>query len=35
MMEQGTDRQLAVLEQTGDLKQVVDYIISETSAGLD
>jgi carboxylate-amine ligase len=37
MMEQGTgaDRQLAVFERTGDLKQVVDYIISETGAGLD
>lgn len=37
MMEQGTgaDRQLAVFEQTGDLKKVVDYIVSETSAGLD
>ncbi|MFN9922212.1 MAG: carboxylate-amine ligase [Acidobacteriota bacterium] len=30
----GADRQLAVWRQTGDLKQVVDYIISETEAGL-
>ncbi|GGF06662.1 putative glutamate--cysteine ligase 2 [Hymenobacter cavernae] len=36
MMEVGTgaDRQLAVFRQTGDLKKVVDYIISETSYGL-
>jgi|CZKI01.1.fsa_nt_gi carboxylate-amine ligase len=30
----GADRQLAVWERTGDLKSVVDYIISETTAGL-
>ena len=33
MMKKGTgaDRQLAVFEKTGDLKKVVDYIISETN----
>ena len=33
MMKNGTgaDRQLAVFEKTGDLKKVVDYIISETN----
>ncbi len=33
MMKRGTgaDRQLAVFEKTGDLKKVVDYIISETN----
>jgi glutamate---cysteine ligase / carboxylate-amine ligase len=30
----GADRQLRVFEQTGDLKQVVDYVIGETEAGL-
>ncbi len=36
MMERGTgaDRQLAVFEQTRDLRQVVDYIVSETYHGL-
>ena len=28
----GADRQLRVFRETGDLKQVVDYIISETEA---
>jgi carboxylate-amine ligase len=30
----GADRQLAVFKETGDLTQVVDYIISETEAGV-
>jgi carboxylate-amine ligase len=30
----GADRQLAVYEKTGDLKDVVDYIIEETKFGL-
>jgi carboxylate-amine ligase len=30
----GADRQLVVYRKTGDLKQVVDYIISETNIGL-
>ena len=30
----GADRQLQVYRETGDLKQVVDYIIEETEAGL-
>ncbi len=30
----GADRQLRVFQETGDLKQVVDYIISETEAGV-
>jgi carboxylate-amine ligase len=30
----GADRQLRVYKETGDLKQVVDYIIRETSAGV-
>jgi carboxylate-amine ligase len=30
----GADRQLRVLEATGDLKRVVDYIIEETEVGL-
>ena len=30
----GADRQLRVFRETGDLKQVVDYIISETEADL-
>jgi carboxylate-amine ligase len=36
MMRNGTgaDRQLQVWRETGDLKAVVDYIISETEAGL-
>jgi carboxylate-amine ligase len=36
MMEEGTgaDRQLRVMEETGDYKAVVDYIIGETAAGL-
>lgn len=37
MMEMGTgaDRQLRVFQETGDLKRVVDHIISETYIGLD
>ncbi|RMF58580.1 MAG: carboxylate-amine ligase [Calditrichaeota bacterium] len=31
----GADRQLAVWEQTNDLKKVVDYIIQETHEGLE
>ena len=36
MLEQGSgaDRQLRVFRQTGDLKQVVDYIIQETETGV-
>lgn len=36
MLEQGTgaDRQLAVYARTGDLKDVVDYMVSETNYGL-
>jgi carboxylate-amine ligase len=36
MLQEGTgaDRQLRVFQQTGDLKQVVDYIIQETESGL-
>ncbi|MCE7991145.1 MAG: carboxylate-amine ligase [Roseivirga sp.] len=30
----GADRQLKVFEETGDVKDVVDYIISQTSSGL-
>jgi len=30
----GADRQLQVWRETGDLKKVVDYVISETEAGL-
>lgn len=30
----GADRQLRVFRETGDLKKVVDYIITETEAGL-
>jgi carboxylate-amine ligase len=30
----GADRQLRVYQETGDLKSVVDYIISETEAGI-
>jgi glutamate---cysteine ligase / carboxylate-amine ligase len=33
-MGTGADRQLRVLEETGDLKRVVDYIIEETEVGL-
>ena len=33
-MGTGADRQLAVFERTGDLKQVVDYIVQETSYGI-
>lgn len=31
----GADRQLEVFEKTGDLKKVVDFIISETNIGLN
>src|SRR5580765_158053 len=31
----GADRQIRVYKETGDLKKVVDYIIEETSHGLD
>lgn len=36
MLERGSgaDRQLRVFRETGDLKQVVDYIIEETEAGI-
>jgi carboxylate-amine ligase len=36
MLEQGSgaDRQLKVFRETGDLKQVVDYMAQETRAGL-
>jgi carboxylate-amine ligase len=36
MLENGTgaDRQLNVFRQTGDLKQVVDFVIQETAYGL-
>jgi carboxylate-amine ligase len=30
----GADRQIRVFQETGDLKRVVDYIISETEAGV-
>jgi glutamate---cysteine ligase / carboxylate-amine ligase len=30
----GADRQLRVLQETGDMKRVVDYIIEETEAGI-
>ncbi len=33
-MGSGADRQLRVFEQTGDLKNVVDYIIEETEQGV-
>ena len=33
-MGTGADRQLAVYQQTNDLKRVVDYIVDETSFGL-
>ena len=37
MIENGTgaDRQLAVFKETNDLKAVVDYMISETNAGIN
>ena len=31
----GADRQLRVFQETGDLKNVVDYIIEETAAGVE
>lgn len=31
----GADRQLRVFNETGDLKKVVDYIVSQTNQGLD
>jgi carboxylate-amine ligase len=36
MLERGTgaDRQLRIFEETGDLKQVVAYMVEETKAGL-
>jgi carboxylate-amine ligase len=33
-MGSGADRQLRIFEETGDLKKVVDYIITETEVGL-
>ena len=33
-MGTGADRQLAVFQQTNDLKRVVDYIVDETSFGI-
>ena len=33
-MGTGADRQLAVFEQTNDMKAVVDYIVSETKIGI-
>lgn len=33
-MGTGADRQLAVYQQTGDFKRVVDYIVEETSFGI-
>jgi glutamate---cysteine ligase / carboxylate-amine ligase len=33
-MGTGADRQLKVFEQTGDLKQVVDYMVEETRVGV-
>ncbi|MDQ6664067.1 MAG: hypothetical protein M3Z23_06710, partial [Acidobacteriota bacterium] len=33
-MGSGADRQLRVFQETGDLKKVVDYIISETEMGV-
>ena len=30
----GADRQLKVFRETGDLKKVVDYIVSETQQGV-
>ncbi len=34
-MGTGADRQLAVYQKTGDMKEVVDYIIEETEVGID
>ena len=36
MLERGTgaDRQLRVFEESGDLRQVVAYMVEETKAGL-
>ena len=36
MLENGTgaDRQLRVFDETGDLKQVVAYMVEETKSGL-
>jgi carboxylate-amine ligase len=36
MLDRGTgaDRQLKVFAETGDLKKVVEYMVSETEAGL-
>ena len=36
MLEMGTgaDRQLAVYQETGDLKKVVDYMVAETRVGV-
>ena len=36
MLKEGTgaDRQLAIFEKTGDLKDVVDYIVNETNIGI-
>ena len=34
-MGTGADRQLDVYRKTGDLKDVVDYIIEETEVGVD
>jgi carboxylate-amine ligase len=36
ILEEGTgaDRQLKVFRETGDLKRVVDYMITETERGL-
>ena len=31
----GADRQLRVFQETGDLKQVVDYMIQETEYGIE
>ncbi len=33
-MGTGADRQLKVFEETGDLKKVVDYMVSETRVGV-
>ena len=33
-MGTGADRQLKVYEETGDLKKVVDYMVSETQVGV-
>jgi carboxylate-amine ligase len=30
----GAERQLEIFEKTGDLKQVVQYMVAETAAGL-